>query len=88
VDALLKDRYPSSERIGSVRAPTLVVAGDADSIVPISQSRELFAAAPRPKQLVVISGADHNDGILLSGSEVLNEISDFVAQAIATWRGD
>jgi len=86
VGALLKDQYPSSERIGSVRVPTLVVAGDADSIVPISQSREIFAAAPGPKQLVVISGADHNDGILLSGSEVLNEISDFVARAIATWR--
>lgn len=88
VGALLKDQYPSSGRIGSVRVPTLVIAGDADSIVPISQSREIFAAAPGTKKLVVIPGADHNDGILLSGPEVLNEIGDFLAGAIPAWRRD
>jgi fermentation-respiration switch protein FrsA (DUF1100 family) len=82
VDGLLKDQYPSDERIESVRVPTLVIAGDADSIVPISQSREIFEAAPGPKRLMVISGADHNDPILVSGPDVIDQIAAFVAQAI------
>ncbi len=83
VGFLLKDRYRSDERIGSVRVPTLVIAGDADSIVPISQSRKIFAAAPGPKQLVVIAGADHNDPSLVAGPEVIDHVTGFIAQAIA-----
>ena len=73
VGSLLKDRYPSDERIRTVQVPTLVVAGDADSIVPISQSQEIFAAAPGRKQLVVVSG-----------SEMIEAVAAFVAQATAS----
>ena len=34
VRRLLLDRYPSIERIGSVRVPVMVIAGDRDDIVP------------------------------------------------------
>ncbi len=84
VGSLLKDRYPSDERIGLVQVPTLVIAGEADSIVPVSQSREIFETAPGPKQLVVIPGADHNDAILLSGPKMIGEVAAFVARAIAS----
>lgn len=84
VGALLKDRYPSTERIGSVRAPTLVIAGDADSIVPLDQSRAIFEAAAGHKRLVVITGADHNDHALLAGAELLEAITGFVAEAIGS----
>lgn len=83
VGLLLKDRYPSDEHLGSVRVATLVIAGDADSIVPISQSREIFAAAPGPKQLVVIAAADHNDPSLVSGPEVIDHVVTFIAKTIA-----
>jgi hypothetical protein len=83
VGLLLRDRYPSAKRIRSVRVPTLVVAGDADSIVPTSQSREIFAAAPGPKQLLVIPGADHNDPNLISGPEMIDAVTAFVTQATA-----
>ena len=82
VGALLKDRYPSRDRIGSIQVPTLIVAGDADSIVPIHLSRELFEAAPGPKQLLVIPGADHNDAILVSGRDLIDEVAAFVARSI------
>lgn len=84
VGAMLKDRYPSDQRIGSVRVPTLVVAGDSDSIVPVGQSREVFAAAPGPKQLLVIPGADHNDLNLVAGSEMINQVAAFIAEAIGS----
>ena len=81
VGAILKDRYPSDERIGEVDVSTLVVAGDADSIVPIDQSRAIYEAAPGPKHLVVIPGADHNDPNLVSGPEVIDEVMTFIGQA-------
>ena len=81
VRALLRDRFPSLERIGSVPAPTLVVAGDADSIVPIGQSRKIHSAAPEPKRFVVIAGADHNDADLVSGAVLIDEVVAFVGRA-------
>ena len=80
VRALLKDRYPSREHIGSVRAPTLVVAGDADSIVPLRQSREIYSAAPEPKHFVLVAGADHNDADLVSGPALIDEVVAFIGQ--------
>ena len=79
--ALLKDRYPSIERIGSVHTPTLIVAGETDAIVPVDQSRALFAAAPGPKQLLVIPSADHNDPVLVAGREMIETVVAFIAEA-------
>jgi hypothetical protein len=81
VGSLLKDRYPSDERIQSMLIPTLVIAGDADSIVPISQSQKICAAAPGCEQLVVIPKADHNDPALVSGPRLIEEVAAFVAEA-------
>jgi uncharacterized protein len=68
---LLRDRFPSLERIAQVSSPVLVIAGDRDRVVPIEQSRQLYAAASAPKRLVIISGADHNDEALAEGPEVI-----------------
>ncbi len=81
VGSLLKDRFPSDERIKSVLAPTLVFAGDADTMVPIGQSREICEAAPGCDQLVAISGADHNDAALVSGPGVIEAVATFVAES-------
>ncbi len=74
VRGFVKDRYASIERIGRLRAPLLIVAGDRDRIVPLAFSQRLYAAAPEPKRLVVIPGADHNDATLLSGPVVIEAI--------------
>ena len=68
---LLRDRFPNLERIAQVTSPVLVIAGDRDQIVPLEQSRRLFAAASWPKTLVVINGADHNDEALVAGPQVI-----------------
>ncbi len=76
--SLVADRWDSMARIGKVAVPLLVIAGTRDGIVPITQSRSLFAAAPGPKQMLEIPGADHNDWVLLAGDEVLDAIAAFV----------
>jgi fermentation-respiration switch protein FrsA (DUF1100 family) len=77
--SLLRDRYDSAALIGRLAAPLLVVAGGRDRIVPASHSRRLFAAAPQPKRLVVLEGADHNDHDLLAGPRLLAELRAFLA---------
>jgi fermentation-respiration switch protein FrsA (DUF1100 family) len=75
---LLRDRFDSIGRVRRLRAPLLVIAGDADAIVPFAQSRELYEAAPEPKTFVAIRGADHNDPALLSGREMIGAMVKFV----------
>jgi fermentation-respiration switch protein FrsA (DUF1100 family) len=74
---MLRDRYPSLERAPSVSCPTLVIAGDRDSIIPVEQSRRLYEAIVAEKRLVVIAGADHNDEALFDGAELMRAVLDF-----------
>jgi fermentation-respiration switch protein FrsA (DUF1100 family) len=79
VRLLLSDRYPSIERIAKLDAPLLVIAGESDYIVPISQSRELYEAAPPGrKSMLSLPGAGHNDYELLAGARLVDETVDFL----------
>jgi len=80
VGRLLLDRYLSHERITRLTAPLLVIAGTGDAIVPADLSRRLYDAAPQPKRLVEIPGADHNDPRLLDGREMIAEIVAFLRE--------
>lgn len=84
---ILWDRYPNLDTIGDIYSPTLIIAGSADSIVPVEQSRELFEASPGPKQLVVIDGADHNDFALLAGAELVDEVVVFLDDVFSSGNG-
>ncbi len=55
------ERWASAEAIGAVEAPILILHGDADRTIPVSQGKALFTAAPEPKRLTVYSGGRHND---------------------------
>jgi fermentation-respiration switch protein FrsA (DUF1100 family) len=81
---LLLDQYPSIERIASVHAPLLVIAGDRDDIVPLALSRRLYDAAVEPKRFVLVPGAGHNDPELLDGRQMINEIEGFLASTEVT----
>jgi uncharacterized protein len=58
---LFGDRWNSLAKVGKLRAPLLVLHGDADTVVPLAQGRALFAAAPEPKTFVTIRGGRHYD---------------------------
>ena len=74
VRRLIWDRFDSLSRIGAVRCPTAVVAGDRDRVVPIDLSRRLFDAIQAPKTFVTVSGADHNDVELNAGPQVVDAV--------------
>lgn len=81
VGRLLIDRYPSIDRIGSLAAPVMVIAGDRDDIVPESLSKELYEAAPDPKRYLLVPGTGHNDPELVDGNRMLEEVGRFLSEA-------
>ena len=56
---LMKDKYNSIEHIPRIEAPLLIIHGDLDEIIPISEGHRLFAAARGPKEMMVIKGGSH-----------------------------
>lgn len=79
VRLLLRDEYPSQDRIQSLHIPIAVIAGSADSIIPTEQSRAIYEAAPGPKNWVLIEGADHNDAALVEGTSVVQAVTDILS---------
>lgn len=71
VRTLLRDRFPVIELIGQIRVPTVVIYGDADTVVPPQHSAAVAAAAAGPVRVVQLPGADHNDDVLLEGNELI-----------------
>jgi pimeloyl-ACP methyl ester carboxylesterase len=55
-DCLMYDAYKEAE---SIRAPTLIVQGECDELVPLHQSRRLIDAIQGDKRLDILTGADH-----------------------------
>lgn len=47
--------------IGKIGAPVMVVGGDLDPWTPVTDTQELFAAAPEPKRLWTVKFAVHQD---------------------------
>ncbi len=66
--------YRSSERVGAIRVPTLVLHGDADRMVTVEWGKELAALIPGAK-LIIYPGAGHNyitDATEQSNADVLS----------------
>ncbi len=62
---LLFDFYEDAQRhiaytaAPSIRAPTVIVQGDRDELIPLHQSRQFFNALTVEKSLHLLEGADH-----------------------------
>jgi fermentation-respiration switch protein FrsA (DUF1100 family) len=65
---LFRTRYDALGTVGRVRAPVLVLHGEADEVVPYRQGRAVFDAAAQPKAFASIPGGRHND-LLEAGGE-------------------
>ena len=58
---LIRDRYDSVSRIGEVRAPIMLLHGDADTTIPIRFARRLHDAAPSSTEAHFFPGGGHTD---------------------------
>lgn len=70
------DAYTSAKEI---KIPTLIVHGDTDESVPLSQSEKLVKIIPNAK-LIVIKGANHRYEQENHFSEMIRTISEYIIQ--------
>jgi fermentation-respiration switch protein FrsA (DUF1100 family) len=56
-------------RVRALDAPVWVAHGDRDLVIPVRMGREVFAAARRPGELLIVPRAGHNDLAEVGGEE-------------------
>lgn len=76
----LRARYDTLAAIRCVQSPVLVFHGEIDEVVPIQLGREVYEAAPGPKEWRPIPGASHNDTYTVAGSAYFEAIKEFLAK--------
>ncbi|MDB4900033.1 MAG: alpha/beta hydrolase fold containing protein [Gemmatimonadetes bacterium] len=53
--------FDTAEKVRTLDAPVWVAHGDRDRVIPVRMGREVFAAARRPGELLIVSGGGHDD---------------------------
>jgi hypothetical protein len=72
-------RFATAEWMANVRAPTLVIHGDRDSVIPHRHGQDLYDALPGPKRFVAIPGGDHNDPAPADAALYWSAVREFIA---------
>jgi fermentation-respiration switch protein FrsA (DUF1100 family) len=75
------DRFTSLAKLPRVTAPTLVIHGTRDEVIPFSHGQRIFRAFP-PGQARSwwVEGAGHNDLMWVAGERYWREVASFLAQ--------
>lgn len=81
---ILRTKMDSLSKIASVRAPVLFIHSSADEMVPYRFGRQLYDAAPAPKQFYEVKGASHNETDMVGGRAYFDAIGEFVRSCDAT----
>jgi fermentation-respiration switch protein FrsA (DUF1100 family) len=81
ITSLLRTRYDTEDKVRRIKTPLLVIHGDQDDIVPYSHGKEVFAAAPEPKEFYTIRGARHNDTYIVGGDAYFSVLKNFIERA-------
>ncbi len=72
---LVKDRFDTEAKAGSVRMPVLLIHGERDELIPFSQGQAVYNAMPEPKTFVALPEAGHN----YPSADILPYLDDFLA---------
>lgn len=78
VDLLLTQKFDSLSKVRSLQIPVLFIHGTTDDVIPVTMSQQLYAAAPEPKQLLLIPGAGHYRIYQPGANSYLRAIEKFV----------
>jgi len=76
---LLTQKFDAVDKIAEVRMPVIVLHGGSDRYVPLALGRELYAAAPAPKRLVVVEEGTHNNSLRVGESDMRRAFADVFA---------
>ena len=66
------------QKIRSIRMPALIIHGEEDSLVPLTEAETIHALLKAEKKLLIIPYADHNSLIFEGEEEYFGAISTFI----------
>lgn len=72
------DRFPNLRNIRRVRAPVLLIHGEADEVIPFSHGERLLRAAAEPKAHLWVPHARHNDLAAVAGDVYWQALRKFI----------
>lgn len=75
---LLSQRFESLKKVPDLKMPVLFIHGTWDKKVPADMGRQLYAAAPEPRKLLLIEGGEHNNSAAIGWVEYRDAVSSFV----------
>ena len=75
---LLNQRFDSIKKVPKLKIPVLFIHGTWDKKVPVTMGRQLYAAAPKAKSLLLIEGGEHNNSGSIGWTEDRDAVSAFV----------
>ncbi len=78
VKLILTQKFESIEKVSNLKMPILFIHGMNDSTIPAFMSQELYAAAPKPKELILVLGADHNNVGEIAPAIYLKAVRSFI----------
>ncbi len=84
VGLLLNQRFNTIEKIKKLNVPLLMIHGTWDKKVPVGMAKQLYAAAPQPKSLLLIEGGEHNNSGTIAWLEYRDALSAFVTKYSGT----
>lgn len=79
---VMKSKFDNVANVQKLKAPLLVIHGDADNIVPFRLGQKLFEAAKEPKSFYRIENANHNDTYLVGGQPYFDRFRQFVQDCL------
>ncbi|MFY9261487.1 MAG: alpha/beta fold hydrolase [Gallionella sp.] len=80
IDWLLNQRFESLQKVPSLKLPVLFIHGTWDPKIPVEMAKQLYAAAPQPKTLLLIEGGEHNNTGAIGWVEYQSSVTAFVQQ--------
>ena len=77
-----EDGFRNRDKIAEFSKPTLIIHGEYDQLLPLSEGKALYVASPAgDKRLLVIKGATHNDIFLRGMKEYMEAVRELVEKA-------
>jgi uncharacterized protein len=76
--------YDTRDIVSRLDAPVYVAHGSRDGVVPVRMGRQVFHAARRPAELLIVDSAGHNDVADVGGERYWRWLAGAVSRAAAT----
>lgn len=78
-DIVSRVHFDTIDRLRTLNVPVWVSHGDTDYVIPVRMGREVFDAARKKGELLIVQGAGHNDVAIVGGRGYWSWLSRAVA---------